>query len=209
MIKVSHLTKSYGKHKIINDLSFKIKKGEMVAITGPSGKGKSTLLNCIGLLDKFDSGEITLDGQKVSKMSVHNKMLFLRNTIGYLFQNFALIDTETVAQNMTYALTYQGLDKAQKEKAIKKALKKVGLEKKYSDNIYTLSGGEQQRVALARLMLKKATIILADEPTGSLDKKNGDKVMDSLRQMQKRKTTICIVTHDRNVVAQCDREIKL
>lgn len=181
----------------------------MVAITGPSGKGKSTLLNCIGLLDKFDKGEITLDGQKVSKMSITNKMMFLRNTIGYLFQNFALIDTETVAQNMTYALTYQGLDKSEKEKAIKKALKKVGLEKKYNDSIYTLSGGEQQRVALARLTLKKATIILADEPTGSLDKKNSDRIMESLRQMQKRKTTVCIVTHDRSVVAQCDREIKL
>lgn len=208
VIELRNVSKSYEK-KILNNLSMKIQENEIVAIVGQSGKGKSTLLNIIGLLEDADSGEVIIDNEKNVKINSSKATQIIREKISYLFQNFALIEQETVYENLEIALKYVKLRKREKVELIKSALKSVDLEGYENRKIFELSGGEQQRVAIARVILKPSKIILADEPTGSLDIENRNKVMALLRQLNKEGKTVVIVTHDRELANNCDRIIEL
>lgn len=209
MLKLNGINKSFEKKNVLKDFSLSIKKGEMVAITGPSGCGKSTLLNIIGLIDDFQNGSYQFDGMENIKVNSSQASSIIRNKISYLFQNFALMDSKTVEENLMLALFYQKLSKHEKKKRISQALEQVGLKGYENDNIFELSGGEQQRVAIARAILKPSIVILADEPTGSLDRKNKEIVLDLLRKLNQDGKTILIVTHDPEVAEACSRTIEL
>lgn len=207
IIIANALTKSFGKQGVLTGLSFDVVENEMIAIMGKSGSGKSTLLNILGLLEKPDYGELTLFGFKNVRPFSLKATKLLRYKIGFLFQNFALIDNKTVEYNLNLALKHQ--KKVNKKQEITNALKIVGLEGIENKYIYQCSGGEQQRIAIARLLLKPCDLVLADEPTGSLDIQNRDEVMQLLQIMKKKGKTILIVTHDPEVAFQCDRTIQL
>ena len=207
IIQLKNINKSYSNKYLFNNLDFSIKKGEMVAITGPSGVGKSTLLNIIGLIDKPDSGEVIICNNKNPYNKEKLKLKLFRDNIGYLFQNYALVDNYTVSKNLDIALEY--VKNKDKKRLKEKALERVGLLDKLNNKVFELSGGEQQRVALARLMLKEKDIILADEPTGSLDEDNRDIILKLLKQLYNEGKTIVLVTHDKAVANICDREINI
>ncbi len=209
MIEIKKVGKKFGDKVVFTDLSYTINDGKMIAIVGPSGCGKSTLLNILGLLDTDYSGEVLYDGQLLSKASEKKRDEYIRNNINYLFQNYALIETDTVEENLMLALEYEKFTKNEKIKKINKSLELVGLKDFNKKSVFTLSGGEQQRVALARIILKRGNIVLADEPTGNLDRNNGNKVMEILKELQKQGRTIIIVTHDESLAAQCDDIIRL
>lgn len=209
MIETVNLSKSYGNHVVINSLNLKIKEKEMVAIVGPSGCGKSTLLNIIGQIDDQYDGTLLIDEKIMNKLNQSQKEKFIRYHINYLFQNFALIETETVKENLLIGLEYSKLKKQEKNERIAEVLKKVKLEKTLNKKVYELSGGEQQRIALARIMLKPGNIVLADEPTGNLDKDSSLLVMKVLKELQKDGKTIIIVTHSEGIASQCDRIVEL
>ncbi|GAB1614097.1 ABC transporter ATP-binding protein [Mammaliicoccus lentus] len=178
----------------------------MVAITGKSGSGKSTLLGCMCGLEKFDKGVIEVNKRDIAKMSRKAKMLLYRDKLGYLFQNYALISHESINYNLDIVLNYKKISKEQKKIKKSEVLKKVGLNKPLNTKVYTLSGGEQQRVAIARLLLKEPLLIFADEPTGALDEENKHIILELLSDF-KGKSTIVIVTHDEEVMKYCDRSI--
>lgn len=207
MIKFDKITKNFD-NPLFNNLSFEIKQGECVAFIGESGSGKSTILNIIGLLENYDSGSYQLMDQNVSKLSDRNKTTIIKNNIGYIFQNFALIDDDTVLNNLKLAIPNKNSRKNSNE-IIDNALKSVGMLEYKNKKIYTLSGGEQQRIAIARVLLKDCDLILADEPTGSLDTKTRDDILTLLMQLRKQNKTIVIVTHDQYVADWCDRKYRL
>ena len=209
IIELKNINKKYGSRELFQNLDFSIKKGEMVAITGASGSGKSTLLNIMGLIDKPDSGEVLICGNKNPYDKEKIKLNLFRNNIGYLFQNYALVDNYTVSKNLDIALEYVKVTDKDKKKLKEEALDKVGLLDKLNNKVFELSGGEQQRVALARLMLKKNDIILADEPTGSLDENNKNIILKLLNQLNNEGKTIVVVTHDKVVADICHREINI
>ncbi|WP_409069287.1 ABC transporter ATP-binding protein [Clostridium sp. FAM 1755] len=209
IIKMQNITKKFGNKIILNKFSLDVKEGELLAITGLSGSGKSTILNIIGLLEDIDSGKFILDGNENIKVNSSKANKILREIIGYLFQNFALIDEETVLYNLQLALKYVKKSKNEKKDLIKHALKHMNLENYEKRKIYELSGGEQQRVSIARLILKPSKIILADEPTGSLDVQNRDLVLFHLKELNKQGKTVIIVTHDIEVAQKCNRIISL
>ncbi len=205
VIKIKNIKKSFDNKIIFYNFSENIFKNEIVAIVGKSGSGKTTLLNMIGGLEKIESGEIYINNLRVIGK---NKIELYRNQVSFLFQNFALVDEWTVEKNLKIALTFKKRENGSSE--ILKVLKMIGLEDKLKEKIYKLSGGEQQRVALARIYLQDNPVILADEPTASLDKENRDLVFSLLRRLQKEKgKTIVIVTHDQELANFCDRVIEL
>lgn len=207
VIKLQSINKSFGDLLVLNDITLEIAKGEMVAIIGHSGSGKSTLINVMGLLEKKTSGDIEVLGNKNVKPFSRKGMKLLRNNIGFLFQNFALLDDKTVEYNLAMTVD-KVFGKIQKDD-INSVLKKVGLEGFNKKTIYQCSGGEQQRVAIARLLLKKCNLIFADEPTGSLDEENRDLIVKLLKQLNEEGKTVVIVTHDPYVASECDRVIHL
>lgn len=202
MIEGKNIMKAFDDHILFSNLNFTIETGEFVCFSGPSGVGKTTLLNMIGNIESVDSGDICIDG-KVYKTN-KEKIKFFGEKVGFLFQNFALIENKTVRDNLNIVRkgNMQG-------HSIMDALAKVGLEDKIDSKVYTLSGGEQQRIALARLYIKKCDIILADEPTGSLDRENADKVMAILLDLHAKGKTIVLVTHDERIKQVAQREITL
>ncbi|WP_239750548.1 putative bacteriocin export ABC transporter [Mammaliicoccus sp. H-M34] len=208
MIQVKNLSKQFNEHYLFSDFNLSVNEGEMIAITGKSGSGKSTLLACMCGLEKFDKGEIEINKLNIAKIKQKDKVLIYRNEIGYLFQNYALISHETINYNLEIVLSYKKLNKGKKKEQKLDALRKVGLDKSLDTKVYTLSGGEQQRVAIARLLLKEPLIIFADEPTGALDEVNKHIILKLLLEF-KGKTTIIIVTHDEEVMSYCDRNIQL
>ncbi|CAM2076883.1 MAG: putative bacteriocin export ABC transporter [uncultured Clostridium sp.] len=207
VIELKNINKNYGNKYLFKNLNFSIKKGEMIAITGASGSGKSTLLNIIGLIDKPNSGEVSICGNKNPYDKEKIKLNLFRNNIGYLFQNYALVDNYTVSKNLDIALEY--VKGKYKKKLKEEALDKVGLLDKLNNKVFELSGGEQQRVALARLILKENDIILADEPTGSLDEDNKAIILRLLKELNNEGKTVVVVTHDKVVADMCDREINI
>ncbi|MEG2892875.1 MAG: ABC transporter ATP-binding protein [Clostridium sp.] len=209
ILELKDISKTYGKKSILDKFSLQISEGEMVAITGVSGKGKSTILNILGLLDGFDSGTMVIDGESNIKPNSSKATRILREKISYLFQNFALIDEETVEYNLNLALRYVNANKGEKKVFIKDALEKVGLSNMEKSRVHELSGGEQQRVALARIMLKPSKIILADEPTGSLDEENLYLVVEILKSLNESGKTVVVVTHDKKVAEQCSRVVTI
>lgn len=205
VIKIKNINKTFENKILFSNFSENILKNEIVAVVGKSGSGKTTLLNMIGGLEKIESGEIYINNLKVEKK---NKIELYRNQVSFLFQNFALVDEWTVEKNLKIALSFRKSKKDSSE--MLKILKIVGLEDKLKEKIYKLSGGEQQRVALARIYLQDNPVILADEPTASLDKENRDLVFSLLKRLQKEKgKTIIIVTHDQELANFCDRVIEL
>ncbi len=208
--KVERLSKSYGEHRVLSDLELTIDRGEAVAVTGPSGCGKTTLLNILGLLETYDAGSVYLAGMKYPGIETRQAMLLRRTEINYLFQSFALIDSRTVRDNLMLALHYAKLDKKAREAAIRRELGRFSILDKIDSPVNELSGGEKQRVAICRAMLKPGGLILADEPTGSLDAHMAGTVMDSLifaaRSAGK---TLVVVTHDMAMAAKCDRVLRM
>ena len=202
MITLNNISKKYNEKNIVRNFNLKINKGEFISIVGESGSGKTTLLNIIGLLEKQTSGDIVVMGIKNPTSKELTKLQ--REFYGYVFQNYALIEEDSVQTNLKLALKYNKVIDKQAE--INRALKLVGYNKK---KVFELSGGEQQRLALARIMLKKCEIILADEPTGNLDNKNRDIVFNILKDLNKQGKTIVIVTHDNYIANKCDKIIKL
>ncbi|MBX4262366.1 ABC transporter ATP-binding protein [Clostridium estertheticum] len=209
IIELKNVTKCYGKKMILNKFNLSVKAGEIIAISGVSGKGKSTLLNIIGLIENFDDGELIIHG--VSGLTPTNKKTpkMIREKIGYLFQNFALIDNATVEYNLNIAMEYIKISSAQKHEKVIKALDDVGLQGYEKRKVYELSGGEQQRVSIARIMVKPCDIILADEPTGALDEENRNKILGLLKSLNEQGKTVVIVTHDEFVTHICTRVIYL
>lgn len=192
MIEIKGLKKGFDDKVLFFDFNLEIKDGQFVVFSGVSGCGKTTLLNIIGAIEKFDDGEIIVDGIDISNKRKH--LNYFRTKVGFLFQNYALVDNKTVKENLKFVRK-----DCKTELSIEQVLEIVGLSNKLNKKVYTLSGGEQQRVALARLMLKKCDIILADEPTGSLDKKNAEVVLNILRKFNEQGKTIILVTHDEEV----------
>lgn len=209
MIKLENVTKTIGKKVILENLSLKINQGDLVAIVGKSGSGKSTLLNLLGLIDGDYNGHYEIFGQQNVPVNSVKSQTIIREHISYLFQNFALIDNETVEYNLMLALKYVKLSKKDKVKRIEEILERVELPSTLHQKVSELSGGEQQRIAVARAILKPSQLLLADEPTGSLDPENRDLVLNFLLDMNKEGKTVIIVTHDAYVAQQCHRVIEL
>lgn len=191
MIEIKNLHKSFEDCKLFSNFNMTVKDGEFVILSGVSGCGKTTLLNIIGSIEKIDDGEILVDGIDITKQK--NQLEYFRTKVGFLFQNFALVDNKTVRENLELIR-----NESKSDVSIEEALEKVGLTNKIDQKVYKLSGGEQQRVALSRLMVKKCDIILADEPTGSLDKVNAESVIEILKSMNKMGKTVIMATHDEN-----------
>ncbi len=206
ILNMQSINKQFDSQTVLKDFSLKVEENEFLVILGKSGCGKSTLLNIIGLLDKPDSGEITIFNQQNVKPFTKNANKLLRNKIGYLFQNFALLEDKTVEENMLLCLEHTP---GNKEELIKDALTQVGLFGYEDKKIYKCSGGEQQRVALARLLIKPCELILADEPTGSLDKDNKKIVLDLLAKLNQDGKTVIVVTHDEEVKKYAKRILYL
>lgn len=206
VITFNKVNKSYGNVEVLKNFDLKIKENKITVLVGPSGSGKSTVLNLIGLLDKPTSGEITLFGAPIPNPFSRSASKLLRNNIGYLFQNFALVDQKSVAYNLKIALEHV---RGNKHRMIQSALQKVELDGFQKKKIYQCSGGEQQRIAVARLLLKPCELVLCDEPTGSLDDDNKHIIFDLLKELKDMGKTVVIVTHDEELVEIADYVVEI
>lgn len=202
MVEVVNLFKSFEKKVLFERFNVSIRSGEFVVFSGESGCGKTTLLNMIGAIEPFDDGKIEVNGLDVKKSK--NRLKLFRESYGFIFQNFALVENKTVKENLSFVMK-----KYSSGVSIEEALRFVELHDFENEKVYKLSGGEQQRVALARLLIKKCNIILADEPTGSLDKRNADHVMDIINNLRLQGKTIVLVTHSDEIKKRGDRLIYL
>lgn len=214
MIEMKNINKSFGKdhneRKLFEDFSFEISKGDMVAIMGKSGSGKTTLLNIIGGLESIDKGTYLFNGDDVSKFSEKELLDFRRKNISYIFQNFALINEYSIMDNILLPLRYRynNVNKKTINNA-RELLKKLDIAYVENQKIENLSGGEKQRIAIARSLISNTNVILADEPTGALDEKSGHMIMELFKQMKNIGKTIIIVTHDIDVAKKCDYIINI
>lgn len=209
VIEVDSINKAFEKKKVLKNVSFSVRRGEMAAVVGESGSGKTTLLNILGLISAADSGSYRINGEAVKNINSRKAMLLRRREIGYLFQNYGLVEDETVEWNLKLAYAYKRVPRRVQNEQIERYLEEFRMSCGRSDKVFRLSGGEQQRLALIRLMIKDCGIILADEPTGSLDLRNRDMVMDRLRELNRRGKTIVMVTHDKELAESCARVIDI
>jgi len=193
----------------LSAIDLEIKKGEYLAIAGPSGCGKSTLLAILGLLDSPTEGNYLLNGQPVSSLKLSDRSRIRNREIGFIFQAFNLIGDLTVYENVELPLTYRGMAAAERKENVQRALERVEMAHRTKHYPTQLSGGQQQRVAVARALVGDPMILLADEPTGNLDSKNGDSVMDLLREIHRSGATICMVTHDTRYAGHAERTLHL
>jgi putative ABC transport system ATP-binding protein len=191
------------------DVHFEIQRGEYVAISGPSGCGKTTLLSILGLLDAPTSGEYFIDGQPVARLAPMDRARVRNQQIGFIFQAFNLIGDLTVFENVELPLTYRDMAASERRDRVQSALERVGMTHRAKHFPAQLSGGQQQRVAVARAVAGDPAILLADEPTGNLDSKNGEAVMGLLQELHQNGATICMVTHDARYAQHADREVHL
>lgn len=209
MIHLVDISKDYNGVDILKNINFSAEKGELIAITGKSGSGKSTLLNLLSGIESPSKGDVVIMNTKNPKPNSTVMQRLIRDHINYMFQNFALIETDTVINNLRLALTYAKTSKTRKKDTISKALGSVEMEGTENRKIYTLSGGEQQRVAMARILVNPKDILLADEPTGSLDDENKLMVTNFLKQASQKGMTVVVVTHDISVAEACQRHYVL
>lgn len=209
MIRFDSVEKEFKKphKKVLDQISFEIQNQEMVAVMGKSGAGKSTLLSLIGCLDRMDSGAYWYDDVEVSKLSKRELHQFRKQHISFIFQNFELIPQYTVYENVEIPLLAR--DVTNRKKIVFKALEEVGILEHRRKRINKLSGGEQQRCAIARALVADTDIILADEPTGSLDEKTAEEIMEILIRLNQKGKSIIIVTHDKDIADQCHRIIQI
>jgi putative ABC transport system ATP-binding protein len=213
MLKLTGIGKVYRTTEVetaaLTDISFAVARGEFLAIMGPSGCGKSTLLNILGLLDKPASGSYLLHGQEAANLPEAGLTEMRRASIGFIFQNFNLIDDLTIAENLDVALIYRKVSARERSRRIADALERVGMNHRARHFPAQLSGGQQQRVAVARAIISEPGLILADEPTGNLDSANGDAVLDLLVQASRQGTTVIMVTHSRAHAAKASRTLSM
>lgn len=214
MIELKNITKTYQMGEniipVLRGIKLTINEGDLIAIMGPSGSGKSTLMNIIGLLDRPTQGSYLLHNQEVSKLSSDTLAELRNHTIGFIFQAFFLLPRLNALQNVTMPLSYRPMLEQEKEERAKTLLTKVGVGELAKHKPSEMSGGQQQRVAIARALVTEPKIILADEPTGALDTKTGQAVMDLLIDINhKLKTTVIIVTHDPKIAEQCERVVHI
>ena len=209
MLKVTDLKKSFFTEEIetvaLAGVSFEVKEGEFVAIMGPSGCGKSTLLNILGLLDNPTSGEYMLLDNEVGNLRERDRTYFRRGNIGFVFQSFNLIDEMNVSENIELPLIYMGVKPAERKERVQKMLERMDMTHRAKHFPQQLSGGQQQRVAIARALVSNPKLILADEPTGNLDSKNGQEVMNLLRELNSEGTTVIMVTHSQHDASYAQR----
>ena len=213
MIKVENLSKSFRTEEVetiaLNGVSFEVKDGEFVAIMGPSGCGKSTLLNILGLLDNPTGGKYWLDGNEVSALKEKDRTDVRKGQIGFVFQSFNLIDELNVEENIELPLTYLNIPAKERKQRVQEIMKRMAISHRAKHFPHQLSGGQQQRVAIARAVVFGPKMILADEPTGNLDSKNGIEVMKLLTELNREGTTIIMVTHSDRDASMAQRVIKL
>jgi len=214
IIEIEHMTKVFYTDEIethaLSGVHLTIDRGEYVAMSGPSGCGKSTLLSIIGLLDTPTAGRYTLNGKEVANLNFADRSRIRNQEIGFIFQSFNLIGDLTVAENVELPLTYRsGMPSAERKKKVQESLERVNMAHRMRHYPAQLSGGQQQRVAVARALAGSPSILLADEPTGNLDSKNGEAVMKLLQELHEEGATICMVTHDPRFAAHADRQVHL
>lgn len=214
IIEIEDLTKVFYTDEIethaLSGVHLNINRGEYVAMSGPSGCGKSTLLSIIGLLDTPTAGRYTLNGKEVANLNFADRSRIRNQEIGFIFQSFNLIGDLTVAENVELPLTYRaGMPAAERKRRVQESLERVHMAHRMKHYPAQLSGGQQQRVAVARALAGSPSILLADEPTGNLDSKNGEAVMKLLQELHEEGATICMVTHDPRFAAHAERQIHL
>lgn len=213
MIRTENLTRIFRTEEVetiaLNGVNIEVEDGEFIAIMGPSGCGKSTLLNILGLLDSPTEGKYWLNNEEVGHLKERERTAYRKGRIGFVFQNFNLIDELTVEENVDLQLKYLGVGKAERKERVLEILRKVKLSHRAKHYPHQLSGGQQQRVAIARAVVGKPSIILADEPTGNLDSKNGVEVMQLLCELNDEGTTIVMVTHSKHDATYASRIINL
>ena len=213
MIKTVNLQKVFRTDEVetwaLNNVNIEIQEGEFVAIMGPSGCGKSTLLNILGLLDNPTGGEYRLNGEDVSTYTEAQRTALRKGVIGFVFQSFNLIDELNVYENIELQLLYMGVSASERKRRVEDAMNRMAIAHRVKHFPQQLSGGQQQRVAIARAVVTNPKLILADEPTGNLDSKNGKEVMDLLTELNKEGTTIVMVTHSQHDAGYADRVINL
>ena len=213
MIKTVNLQKVFRTDEVetwaLNNVNIEIQEGEFVAIMGPSGCGKSTLLNILGLLDNPTGGEYRLNGEDVSTYTEAQRTALRQGVIGFVFQSFNLIDELNVYENIELPLLYMGVSASERKRRVEDAMNRMAIAHRVKHFPQQLSGGQQQRVAIARAVVTNPKLILADEPTGNLDSKNGKEVMDLLTELNKEGTTIVMVTHSQHDAGYADRVINL
>ncbi len=213
MIKLSNLSKVYRTDEIestaLNEVSFEINEGEFVSIMGPSGCGKSTLLNILGMLDKPESGSYQFLDNEVAQLKEKERSDVRKKNIGFIFQNFNLIDELTVFENIELPLLYNKVNSSERKKRVNELIEKIGISHRASHYPQQLSGGQQQRVAVARALITKPPLILADEPTGNLDSSHGNEVMELMCELNEAGTTIIMVTHSAHDASYSNRIINL
>ncbi len=213
MIQLTDIKKVFRTDEVetwaLDNVSLKVNEGEFVAIMGPSGCGKSTLLNILGLLDTPTDGSYLLNGVDVSKMKETDRINVRKGVIGFVFQSFNLIDELTVEENIELPLLYMGILKKERKKRVQEVMERVNISHRNKHFPAQLSGGQQQRVAIARAVIANPKIILADEPTGNLDSKNGEEVMQLLSELHNEGTTIVMVTHSQHDAGYANRTVKL
>ena len=213
MIRFQDVSKIYniggGQVYALDHASMHIYPGEFVSIIGPSGSGKSTMMNIIGCLDVADEGEYFLEGQSIENYSERELTRIRNRKIGFIFQNFNLIQRMTAEKNVELPLIYQGMRAAERKEKVREALERVGLSKRRRHRPTELSGGQQQRVAIARALVTEPSLFLADEPTGNLDSRTGDEIMGLFHELHERGNTLVLITHDEKVADQACRKIRI
>lgn len=213
MIKIENIKKVFRTEDVetwaLREVSLEVKAGEFVAIMGPSGCGKSTLLNILGLLSSPSEGTYMLDGKDVSTLSESDRIKLRKGALGFVFQSFNLIDELNVTENIELPLLYMGVSAKERKEAVKAVIDRVAMGHRAKHFPAQLSGGQQQRVAIARAVISNPKLILADEPTGNLDSKNGREVMELLKELHREGTTIVMVTHSQRDASYADRVVNL
>jgi ABC-type lipoprotein export system ATPase subunit len=210
VLDVAAVTKNYGARRVLDGVSFRVQAGQRVALTGPSGSGKTTLLNCLGGIDRPDSGSLTLRGQRIDQLDSNALARLRREQVGTVFQFFHLLPTLSAAENIELPLQLLGVVPAERHERVNALLKRVGLEGRAAALPSQLSGGEQQRIAIARALIHRPSLILADEPTGNLDSASGENILRLLRELtDETHTALVLVTHSEDAAAICHERVHL